>query len=195
MIVSLQNRKKVRVRLVRQDDMESLYDYLQLLSPESRSRFGPHPFDLGTVHAIFDQPDSTIQRYVAIDATENNIIAYMLISQGMIGADQQRYSERNQYFDPATTVTFAPSVADAWQSSGLGTAMANIIEEDLRKKNIRHVILWGGVQATNFKALNYYTKLGYRYIDSFWFDDKDNHDMMKELRPMESISTNLVDKQ
>ena len=119
-------------------------------------------------------------RLLSSDATENNIVAYMLISQGMTEADRQRYSERNQYFDPVTTVTFAPWVGDAWQSTGLGFAMANI-EEDLRKKSIRHVILWGGVQTTNFKALNYYKKLGYEYIDSFWFGDIDNHDMMKEL--------------
>jgi len=130
---------------------------------------------------MFDHPGLTIQRYVAIDATEINIVAYMLICQGMIEADQQRYAGRNQYFDPGTTFTFAPSVADAWQNTGLGSAMANIIEEDLRKKNIRHVILWGGVQATNVKALNFYKKLGYLYLASFWFDDKDNHDMMKEL--------------
>ncbi len=92
---------------------------------------------------------------------------FLFWPRGMLKADRQRYSERNQYFDPVTTVTFAPS-ADAWQSTGLGFAMANI-EEDLRKKSIRHVILWGGVQATNFKALNYYKKLGYEYIDSFWF--------------------------
>lgn len=181
MMLSLRNGKTVQVRLVHRDDKEPLFNYFQLLSPESRSRFGPHPFDLRTVDAIFDQPDSIIQRYVAIDPTENKIVAYMLISQGMVEADQQRYAERNQHFDPVSTVTFAPSVADGWQSSGLGSAMANIIEEDLRKKNIRHIVLWGGVQATNFKAVSYYKKLGYRYLGSFWFDNKDNHDMIKEL--------------
>ena len=68
-----------------------------------------------------------------------------------------------------------------WQGTGLGFAMASIIEKDLKRKNIRYVILWGGVQAINVKALSFYEKLGYRYLASFWFDDKDNHDMMKEL--------------
>ena len=181
MNVALRNGKAVQIRTLQQNDRESLFNYLQLLSPETRSRFGPHSFDWRTIHAIFDQPDKMIQRYVAVDITDNNIVGYMLIKQGMIEADEQRYAERNQHLDPVSTVTFAPSVADAWQSTGLGSTMADIIEEDLKEKNIRHVILWGGVQATNIKAVNYYKKLGYRYLASFWFDEKDNHDMMKEL--------------
>jgi ribosomal protein S18 acetylase RimI-like enzyme len=177
----LKNNKTADIRLLQQEDKESLYNYLQLLSPESRSRFGPHSFDWRTIHAIFDQADETIQRYVAIDETDQAIVAYMLIKQGMIEADQQRYSQRNIFFDPATTVTFAPSVADAWQSTGLGSAMTFFIEEDLKKKSIRHIILWGGVQATNTKAVSFYKKLGYQFIASFWFDEKDNHDMIKEL--------------
>ena len=85
----VRNGRAVRIRLLQHEDVEPLYDYLRLLSPESSSRFGPHSFDRPTLHAIFDQPDSTIQRYVAIDATENNIVAYMLISQGMTEADWQ----------------------------------------------------------------------------------------------------------
>ena len=168
------------IRLLQESDKEALYDYLQNLSPESRSRFGPHPFDQQTIDKICEQPDKNIQRYIALDES-NIIVAYMLIQQGMIEADQQRYAERNQFVDYDTTVTYAPSVADAWQSSGLGTAMVDIIENELKNRGIRHIVLWGGVQATNLKAVNFYKKKGYRYIASFWLDNKDNHDMIKEL--------------
>ena len=109
MRAQLRNGKAVQIRLLQQEDKESLYNYLRLLSPESRSRFGPHPFDRQTVDAIFDQPDTLLQRYVAIDPTDKNIVAYMLVRQ----ADQQRYAERNQYLDFGLTATFAPSVTDA----------------------------------------------------------------------------------
>lgn len=181
MKTTVRNGKTAEIRLINENDKELLYNYLQLLSPESRSRFGPHPFDWPAIHAIFDQPDKTIHRYIAIDQTDNSIVAYMLIKQGMIKEDQQRYAERNQFFDDETTVTFAPSVTDAWQSTGLGSVMATFIEEELKKKNIRQIILWGGVQATNVKAVNFYKKLGYQFIASFWHDNKDNHDMVKEL--------------
>lgn len=181
MKISLPNQRSVTIRLLIETDKEQVYNYLQNLSPESRSRFGPHPFDMQTVEMICKHPDNEILRYIAVSESPAAIIAYMLIKQGMIASDQQRYAQRNQFYEYATTVTYAPSVADDWQSSGLGTAMHTIIETELKSKGIQHIILWGGVQASNEKAVNFYKKNGYRFIDSFWHDGKDNHDMVKEI--------------
>jgi ribosomal protein S18 acetylase RimI-like enzyme len=177
----LRNGRSVEVRLLQKDDNEKLFEYFdQHFSKESKSRFGPHPFDRETINEICQKSNGGITRYIASDEN-GNIIAYMLIQQGMIDWDKKRYAERNQFYDHSTSVTFAPSVADAWQSSGVGSAMNSIIENDLRKRNIQNIILWGGVQATNKKAANFYKKLGYQFIASFWHDGKDNHDMVKKL--------------
>jgi GNAT superfamily N-acetyltransferase len=181
MKVALPNGEITEVRLLKPTDKENLHRYFQQLSEETLSRFGPHPFDRITTEAIFSNPDSSMHRYIALNESTGEVVAYMLIKQGMIEADQQRYARRNQFFDAATTVTFAPSVADAWQSSGLGSAMASYIEDDLINNGMRVIILWGGVQASNSKAVNFYKKRGYQFIASFWHDDKDNHDMIKEL--------------
>jgi diamine N-acetyltransferase len=181
MKIQVRDGRAVDIRSLQESDSEPLYDYLQNLSSESRSRFGPHLFDLQTINHICEHPDQNIQRYIAVEESASTIVAYMLIRQGMIEADQQRYARRDQFFDPAITVTYAPSVADDWQSSGLGTAMINVIENELMRRGIRYIILWGGVQATNLKAVNFYKKIGYQFIASFWYDNKDNHDMIKEL--------------
>jgi diamine N-acetyltransferase len=177
----LRNGKIVGVRLLNGGDNEKLFNYFdQHFSKESRSRFGPHPFDKDSINTICIKPNGEITRYVAVDE-EENIVAYMLIKQGMTDWDKDRYATRKQSYGYHDTVTFAPSVADAWQSSGLGSAMNDIIEDDLRKRNIKNIILWGGVQATNEKAVKFYKKLGYQFIASFWHDGKDNHDMVKQL--------------
>lgn len=177
----LRNGRPVEVRLLESSDNEKLFEYFdQHFSKESRSRFGPHAFDKETIDAICQNPDEEIMRYVAIDE-EKNIVAYMLIKQGMIEWDEKRYATRGQSYDHNTSVTFAPSVADAWQGSGVGSLMNNLIEEDLKRRGVKKIILWGGVQATNEKAVNFYKKLGYQYIASFWHDGKDNHDMVKSL--------------
>ena len=181
MRVQFRDGRTVTIRPLKQSDKDSLYDYLQNLSAESRSRFGPHLFDQPTINNICNQPDKDTQRFIAVDESSSLIVAYMLIKQGMIEADQQRYAQRNQFFHHDTTVTYAPSVADDWQSAGLGTVMVNIIENELKQGGICHIVLWGGVQATNLKALNFYKKKGYQFIASFWYDDKDNYDMIKEL--------------
>jgi ribosomal protein S18 acetylase RimI-like enzyme len=177
----LKNGKPVEIRLLESKDREKLFDYFQCLSAESRSRFGPHPFDKETVSVICANPNGEIRRYIAIDISSGRVVAYMLIKQGMIEWDESRYAVRQESYDYNTSVTFAPSVADAWQSSGLGIIMNEVIEEDLNKRGIRNIILWGGVQATNEKAVNFYRKLGYQYLASFWHDGKDNYDMVKEL--------------
>ena len=181
MAITIRNGKTVAIRLLKPGDEEALYNYLQNLSTESRSRFGPHSFDKQTIHTICDLTDNDTRRFIAIDESASVIVSYMLIKQGMIDGDQQRFAQRNQLYDPDTTVTYAPSVADDWQSSGLGTALHNIIEDELKSKGIRYIVLWGGVQASNLKAVNFYRKNGYRIIDSFWHDEKDNYDMVKEL--------------
>lgn len=181
MKLNLRNGRSVDVRLLQASDNEKLFEYFdQHFSKESKSRFGPHSFDRETINAICQNPDREVTRYVALDE-EGNIAAYMLIKQGMIEWDRDRYAIRQQSYDYNLSVTFAPSVADAWQSSGLGSLMNDIIENDLQKRNIKNIILWGGVQATNTKAINFYKKFGYQFIASFWHDEKDNHDMMKQL--------------
>jgi ribosomal protein S18 acetylase RimI-like enzyme len=181
MTYNLKDKRSVEIRLLANSDNDNLFDYFQNLSIESRSRFGPHLFDKETIDIICTEPNNDTLRYVAIDNSSKQIVAYMLIKQGMIEWDEERYATRNQAYDHASSVTFAPSVADAWQSSGLGSLMNDLIEDDLDKRKIRSIILWGGVQSSNLKAVNFYKKLGYQYIASFLHNNKDNHDMVKQL--------------
>lgn len=181
MNVSLPNGHEILVRRPEPGDAINLLSYFNDLSAGTRQRFGPHPFDEATVNHICHHPDDNVYRYIAIDPVKGNIIAYMLLKKGMTEGDQHRYAQRNQFFDPAMTVTFAPSVADNWQSSGVGSAMYGCIENELRSKGTRQIILWGGVQATNEKAVNFYKKHHYQHAGSFWHDGKDNYDMLKWL--------------
>lgn len=182
MTITLANQKSASLRTLQKDDARLLLSYLQELSAESKSRFGPHAFDTATVNDICAHLPGDIQRYVATDQHSGKIIAYMLIKNGMVEWDRQRYAERGLQFDENTTVTYAPSVADEWQSSGLGSAMYTVIEAELKSRKIQTIVLWGGVQAGNIKAIGFYTKHGYRLAASFRHDDKDNHDMLKQLQ-------------
>ena len=166
MQIVLKSGREIMIRLLQNTDTQKLFNYLSSLSAETKSRFGPHPFDLETVEYICNNPDD-VMRYVAVDNATNNIIAYMLFKRGMIEWDEKRYRERNQHYDSNTTVTYAPSVDDSWQSSGLGSLMYQQMEQELKSKHIQHIILWGGVQANNERAVNFYKKFGYQLMGSF----------------------------
>lgn len=180
MIVQLKNKQPVLIRLLAKEDKDALYQYLSNLSPESRSRFGPHPFDFQTIETICNNLPADALRFIAED-NEHNIIAYMLVKKGMIEADRDRYHQMHIFLDENITGTNAPSVADAWQNSGLGTAMFQYILNYMKNEGYKYVVLWGGVQTLNERAVHFYTKHGFKLLGSFWHDGKDNMDMIKEL--------------
>lgn len=43
------------------------------------------------------------------------------------------------------------------------------------------MLLWGGVQATNERAIRYYTRNGFEPVGRFWHNGKDNLDRVKAL--------------
>jgi diamine N-acetyltransferase len=179
--IILKSNDSITIRLLQKDDEERLFNYFSQLSAESKSRFGPHLFDRGTVKHICNEPVGDIFRYVALDE-QLDVVAYMLIKKGMLEGEQYRLRQNSVAYEEPLFCTYAPSVADAWQSSGLGSAMYQVIEQDIRNNtSYRFVILWGGVQATNAKAIGFYQKQGFKQIGSFWYDGKDNHDMIKSL--------------
>jgi diamine N-acetyltransferase len=46
---------------------------------------------------------------------------------------------------------------------------------------IRHLVLWGGVQAGNERAIRFYEKIGYRPMGRFFYEGRENFDMAKAL--------------
>ncbi len=178
--ISLKDNRIVNIRLLQQQDAELLYNYLHNLSAESCSRFGPHPFDTESIFNIGNNLlKDDVQRYIALK--DEQIIPYMLLKKGTIKADANRYAQRNTFFDETTAFTYAPSVADDYQNSGLGSKMFAVILQYLKQQRCSHIVLWGGVQATNIRAVQFYEKLGFKKIANFWHDNKDNIDMLLNL--------------
>ncbi|QEC68941.1 GNAT family N-acetyltransferase [Panacibacter ginsenosidivorans] len=178
--IVLKNNSIVNIRLLNKDDAEPLFQYLESLSAESRSRFGPHAFDRETVTNICNNLDHDDgQRFIAV--ANNRIVAYMLTKRGMLDADAERYAQHNLFFDAATTITYAPSVADDFQNTGLGTKMFTEILQQLKQQSCKTIILWGGVQASNARAVHFYEKHGFEPKGNFWFDEKDNIDMLLNI--------------
>jgi len=95
-------------------------------------------------------------------------------------ADRERYLSYGMELKHQSDCEFAPSVADAWQSCGIGNAMFQFILEELKKTDIQRIVLWGGVQADNEKAVNYYLKHGFKQIGQFTHNGE-NFDMVLEI--------------
>jgi GNAT superfamily N-acetyltransferase len=174
----------ITLRLLEPGDSDALGVYLTGLSERTRARYGPHPFDQTTADAICASLDPTdMLRVVATapgGAGRERIIAYILLKLGVHEDDRLRYEALGIPLDPQRDATLAPSVADDYQDQGVGSVMMAPVLNAARGLSRTRIVLWGGVQATNDRAVHFYTKWGFRKVGEF-FTDKPNDDMILDL--------------
>lgn len=179
MIVQVKNGKSVLLRKLTPDDFDKLSYYLQNLGPETVKRYGPHGFDKQSISELYQYPDQ-YSGYIAEDPETFEIIAYSIIKTGYLEHDGNRLQSYGFTPDEKTDCTFAPSVADQWQSQGVGNSLFHFMISDLKAKGFRRIILWGGVQSSNRKAVNYYMKNGFIKLGQFEHNGM-NDDMILEI--------------
>ena len=178
MIIVAKNHRQVVLRSFNSDDLENLFDYLQGLSAKTKKLFGPHPFDKQSIIDLYKNPNQYLG-YIAEVMDTKKVVAYSIIKIGYLQHDSFRLQSYGLKLDKNKDCTFAPSVADLWQIYGIGNAMFNFIYSDIKTKGIKRIILWGGVQSNNERAINYYNKNGFRVLGQFE-NNGQNYDMILE---------------
>lgn len=152
-----------------------LFAYLNSFSAMTKKRFGPHDFSLKGIHEFYSDRRNT--GYILRNIEDQHIIAYGVVRQGYVAGDFERYLSYGTGPDAYYDCTLAPSVADAWQSKGIGDLLMKNILHEVQRKQFRRIVLWGGVQSTNTRAVNFYEKHHFRKIADFTHDGN-NHDMI-----------------
>ena len=152
--------KELTIRRFVNADIDNLFSYLQKLSAETRSKFAPHLFDRESIEKFYK--DSSNMAYLVFDCECDEIVAYSIVKTGIVDCDFERFRSYGLNLNNASDYTFAPSVADGWQSCGIGSIMLQFILHELKQADVNRLFLWGGVQSKNKKAVNYYKKFGFR---------------------------------
>jgi len=145
---------------------DKLLLYLNGLSGETCRRFGPHAFSEEGIRETFNDLQK-VYGFIGLDAESQRIVAYSLIMTGCPEQDNKRYTAYGIHTEELALCTFAPSVADSWQSSGLGSLMFDYIKQEISQYGFNVMILWGGVQASNVRAVNFYTRHGFVAVGGF----------------------------
>ncbi len=176
----LKNAETVIIRKVAAEDAEMLLHFLQNLSAEAQSTFAPHAFDEATIRHICENTAADgILRYVAVDQ-ERRCIAYSLLKTGIIWHDADRLTRYGVNLSEHFYGTFAPCVAEAYYGSGLAQEILRHIEEEARGQQMNRLVLWGGVQKGNTRAVRFYKKSGFSIVGEFAYHGQ-NLDMVKDL--------------
>lgn len=169
----------ITCRRWQENDLPHLLSYLLNLSTETKQRFGPHEFTLEALQTYYHHRSYT--GFLLIENNSTYIIGYAILKQGFLEHDFERISSYQINPNSYTDATYAPCLADDWQSKGLGQLLWENVKEFLIHNHINRVILWGGVQQSNSAALGYYKKLGFRELGIFGNAGIGNWDMICEI--------------
>ena len=102
---------KLQISKLQVNDFDKLLVYLSNLSLVTRSRFGPHLFDLAAIQQFY-LPENNNIAYIIKNDESQEIIAYSIIKEGYVLNDKKRLEQLGIQLNPQTDCTFAPSVAD-----------------------------------------------------------------------------------
>ncbi len=182
--LALRSGADATLRCLRDDDADLLGAYFARLSPRTRDFYGPHPFDRETAGRLCRETrtDTEAVRLVVTvpDGGGARVIAYFIVGFRMQDADVKRYAGRGTPLDDRTDAYLAPSVSDGHQNTGVGSAVMGDLVPWLRQLGRRRLILLGGVQQRNERAIAFYRKWGFRTVGAF-HTRQANYDMIATL--------------
>ena len=165
------------LRHLRPADAEALAEYFTGLSFATRMLFAPHPFDGQTAYRLAAESSQGHLRYIAVEkSSPRRICAYFLlipdVGDGAMGRMPDLPREQS--------CSVAPSVRDDRQNSGLGSELMRFVLDVARGLGRTRVILSGGVQERNTRAVRFYEKHGFANVGEFE-TRINNYDMVLEL--------------
>ncbi len=180
--LSNKHGEELQLRSLRSNDATNFADFLGKLGPETRTRFGPHPLDESTADALCAaQPEAQIQRLVLCN--KQAILGYFILDFAPAEAEQQRYQQAGIHLNFQQEPRLAPCIADHYQNQGFASlAMAELISY-CRQRGLKSLVLMGGTQASNLRAIHFYKKAGFVEIGRFYtaYNHQDNLDMRLPL--------------
>jgi GNAT superfamily N-acetyltransferase len=155
-------------------DAAGLADYFDSLSSESKRRFQPHPLTAPHAAAICSNACMGVLRMVV--AGSGSIVGYFILDPDPGIHETERYRRQGIDLQAGLDHRFAPSVADAHQNRGIASAAMPHLVRLARERGARSLVLMGGTQATNARAIAFYEKVGFRRYGGYW-TEVFNHDM------------------
>ena len=155
------------LRKVSACDSEPLSQYFESLSAKTRKKYGPHPFTKEFAVELCTRKHDSAIRYVLTLAENKRFVGYFILEFQMSEELLNRYREQGIDLSDGKNPLFAPSIADDYQNTGLASlAMPDLIKA-AKNLGAKSLVLMGGTQATNKRAIAFYEKFGFKHVCEF----------------------------
>jgi len=170
------------IRPLRPQDGPALTALLTGLSETSRKQFGPHPLDGATAHALCANLDPHQSLHLVMVAPDGHFLAYLVLRMTLADYELERFLRYSLDLDEVPAASLAPVVAEGHQSRGYGKQMLHFGVDLCRALGRQAIILMGGVQMQNQRAVRFYLGAGFRRLGGFEYPaGQRNDDMIRWL--------------
>jgi diamine N-acetyltransferase len=166
-------------------DVGRLEEYLSSLSSETRRFWNLESYDRSAAAELCDAIGRYDKlRFVAQEtAAPFLLLASFEFSFGIPQGDMERFRSYSITLSETIDCRFAPCVRDALQGSGLANALMPLTIDIARRFGRSRIILWGGVDSENRRAIRFYEKHGFTALGRFWSSGgRESIDMILHLR-------------
>ena len=171
--ISIPDAETIILRPLEHNDINSLAGFLDGLSAQTRSYFGLNSYDEAEAREMCDSISKYDKlRFIAEEESTNQVIALFQFSFDFPDRVIELFMKNNLSLYPQTDCRIGPCISDQYQNQGLGSRLFPYLKNIARQFEQKRMLLWGGVQAKNKRAISFYTKHGFRKLMEY----KDNQD-------------------
>ncbi len=179
---SLDNGEQVVLRPLEVKDVAKLASFLSRLSKETRRLSTFDGYDINTAQTLCDAISKYDKlRFVVETEKLDRIIGLIEFSFGLPDSDIARFHKAGCELNTATDCRFGPTLADDYQSKGLGSELMPFVIDVVKRFDKKRIILWGGVLKDNKRAIRFYKKFGFKKVGEFATDGLSKIDMILNL--------------
>lgn len=171
----------IHIRIANKSDAVNIASYYLQLTDAAKKKFAPHDFSVDYLSKNILENNDYVS-VIAEDESTKNILGYAVTQLWIFDYDINRWST---YHIPIKNedrkyCCFAPSVADKYHHTGIGSHLLQFTKSILKEKSIDFILLWGGVKCYNIPAVRFYLKNKFKLIGHFEYEGG-NYDMLLSI--------------
>ena len=166
--IKLPSGEPVILRPLEHGDKNILAEFLNNLSEQTREYYTLDSYDESAAKEMCSAINKYDKlRFVVAKKTTSKLIALFEFSFDIPESDKQRFQKYKLDLNSKIDCRMGPCISDEYQNQGIGSVVFPYLLDIAKKFGQKRLILWGGVFEKNKKAINFYTKNGFKRLGSF----------------------------